>query len=85
MAEIKLNEGFLAEVGALRASGKELGMASLRTDSAGDLNLSTVDAYQEHLYQIRDVILKFEQLVLKDAKDMEALAAALKAADSAGG
>lgn len=82
MAEIKLNDAFLAEVAAFRAAGGEISTSSTASVSAGGLSLPTVDAYQQRLTKIADVMLRFQELVNKDAADMEALAAKLKATDA---
>lgn len=85
MAEIKLNEGFKGEVEKFRASGEELSNSVvINTISTGDLSLPTVDAYQDRLFKIRNIMLLFGILVKKDAKDMDDLAARLKAADNTG-
>lgn len=85
MAEIKLNDSFLTEVAAFRAAGGGISTSSAASASAGGLSLPTVDAYQQRLTKIADVMLQFQELVKKDAADMEALAAKLKAADNSGG
>ncbi len=82
MAEIKLNEGFAAEVDAFRSSGAGLDAVSVNSVSAGGLSLPTVDAYQDRLFKIRTLMIKIELLVKKDAGDMDALAAMLKATDA---
>ena len=84
MAEIKLNESFETQVAAFRASAEELDTVSVNSISAGDLSLPTVDAFQDQLFKIRTVMIKFEQLTKKDAADMDAIAAKLKAADTNG-
>ena len=84
MAEIKLNDGFAAEVDAFRAPGAEFNTVSINSISAGGLSLPTVEAYQNRLFEIWKLMVKFEVLTNKDAKDMDALAASLKAADAAG-
>lgn len=85
MAEIKLNESFTTEVAAFRAAGEALDTVNVNSVSAGDISLPTVDAYQDRLFKIWKVIFKFELLTKKDAADMDALAASLKAADITGG
>ena len=84
MAEIKLNDSFSAEVDAFRSAGGELDAVDVYAFSAGDLSLPTVDAYQERLFRIRDLIIKLEALTEKDAGDMDALAAMLRATDASG-
>lgn len=85
MAEIKLNEGFAAEVEAFRTAGAAIDTLSINSISTGELSLPTIDAYQDRLFKIRTLIIKFEALTRKDAKDMDELAASLKAADASGG
>ncbi len=86
MAEIKLNEGFKDEVEAFRSSGESLSNSVvINTISAENLSLPTVDAYQERLFRIRNIMFLFSALVNKDAKDMDDLAARLKVADNTGG
>ena len=85
MAEIKFNSGFSTEVDAFRSTGPGLDEVRVFDISTGGLSLQTVDAYQNRLYSIRNVMIKFEVLVKKDAADMDALADTLKAADNAGG
>ena len=84
MAEIKLNEGFTAEVDAFRSAAGGLDTVSVSSVSAGGLSLPTVDAYQERLFKIRTLMIKLELLIKKDAGDMDALAAMLKATDASG-
>ena len=84
MAEIKLNETFTAEVEAFRAAGAELDAVKTYTISSGGLSLPAVSAFQECLSSIGLAMFQFALLVEKDAKDMDALAAKLRAADSAG-
>ena len=50
----------------------------------GEHSLPTADAYQDRLFKIRNIMLLFGILVKKDAKDMDDLAARLKAADNIG-
>lgn len=85
MAEIKLNDSFSEQVEAFRASGGNLDKVSINSISSGELSLPTVDAYQERLFRIRTLIIKFELLTKKDASDMDALATCLKTADLSGG
>ena len=84
MAEIKLNEGFTAEVDAFRSAAGGLDAVSVSSVSTGGLSLPTVDAYQERLFKIRTLMIKLELLIKKDAGDMDALAAMLKATDASG-
>ena len=84
MAEIKLTEGFAAEVAAFRASREQLDQVRVETISAGGLSLPTVDAYQKRLHQIWQIMVLFEALVKKDADDMDALADSLRATDVGG-
>ena len=84
MAEIKLNDSFSAEVDAFRSAGGGLGAVDVYAVSAGDLSLPTVDAYQERLFRIRDLIIKLKALTEKDAGDMDALATMLRATDASG-
>ena len=83
MAKIKLNEGFAAEVEAFRSAGEAINKVVLDSVSTGDISLPTVEAYQDRLYRIWRVMLKFYFLTKKDAADMDKLAATLKAADIA--
>lgn len=85
MAEIKLNEGFKAEVDAFRSAGEAINTVGLDSISAEGISLPTVEAYQDRLYKIWRVMLKFYFLTKKDAADMDKLAATLKAADTTGG
>ena len=85
MAEIKLNDGFAAEVNALRASGNQLDQVSVRSVSAGGLSTSTVEAYQERLSKIRTLMLEFQLLTQRDAEDLDALADSLRATDKSSG
>ena len=86
MAEIKLNDSFTAEVDAFRASGESLDTVNVYSVvSVGELSLPTVNAYQERLAKIWKLMLQFSVLKKKDAADMDALAATLKAADKTGG
>lgn len=85
MAEIKLNDSFTAEVSAFRASGDQLDQVSVNSVSVGDLSLPTVDAYQDRLFKIRTLMIKFQLLTQKDANDMDALAYSLRATDSGSG
>ncbi len=82
MAEIKLNNSFSAEVDAFRSAGEGLNAVNISAISAGDVSLPTVDAYQERLFRIRNLIYMFSLLTKKDAADMDALADALRAADA---
>ncbi len=84
MAEIKLNDNFATEVNAFRAAGAALDQVSVNVSTEG-LSLPTVDAYQERLHKIQALVIKFRLLTKKDADDMDALAASLKAADASGG
>lgn len=84
MAEIKLNEGFTAEVEAFRDSGERLNTSGVNSVSAEGLTLPTVDAYQDRLFGIWKVMFLFQLLTKKDAKDMDALAERLRAADMGG-
>ena len=84
MAEIKLNDAFSAEVDAFRAAGGEIYAVSVSSVSTEGLSLSTVDAYQSRFFKIRTLMRKLELLTKKDAADMDALAAMLKAADASG-
>ncbi len=84
MAEILLNDAFLTEVDAFRASGSELTTVDTGSVSTGDLSLPTVDAYQDRLARIGKLMLSFQKLTAKDARDMDSIAAKLKAADAAG-
>lgn len=83
MAEIKLNEGFAAEVEAFRSAGEAINKVVLDSVSAEGISLPTVEAYQDRLYRIWRIMLKFCFLTKKDAADMDKLAATLKAADIA--
>lgn len=85
MAEIKLNNNFIAEVSDFRASGEQLDQVSVNSISVGELSLPTVDAYQDRLFKIRKLMIKFQLLTQKDAKDMAALADSLRTADASGG
>ena len=85
MAEIKLNEGFTAEVSAFRESADQLDVVSVSSVSTGGLSLPTVDAYQDRLLRIKTLMIKFQALVQKDAKDMDALANSLRTTDASGG
>ena len=85
MAEIKLNDNFTSEVEAFRASAAALTAVKASDVAADGLSLPTVEAYQGYLKRIWIVINRFSLLLEKDAKDMDALAASLKAADAAGG
>ena len=84
MAEIKLNDSFTAEVDAFRSAAAGLDAGSISAAGAGGLSLPTVDAYQERLYRIQSLMFRLERLVRKDAADMDALAAKLKATDASG-
>lgn len=81
MAEIKLKDGFAAEVNAFRASGNALDSVSVHSISEGDVVLPTIDEYQDRLFKIWTVIFKFKALTAKDAADLDALAVTLKTAD----
>lgn len=81
MAKIKLNDKFAAEVEEFRSSAVALDSSSFTSINVGNLSLPTVDAYQDRLYKIRKLLIRFELLIKKDAKDMDELAAMLKAAD----
>ena len=85
MAEIKLNENFAAQVDAFRTSAAGLDKVVVNSVSADGLSLPTVDAFQDRLFKLRLLMVEFEQLTKKDAKDMDDLAAKLKAADANGG
>ena len=85
MAEIKLNDSFTAEVNSFRATGAELDTVKTYEISSGGLSLPAVSAFQDCIYTIGQIMFLLALLVKKDAKDMDALAAKLKAADSAGG
>lgn len=82
MTEIKLTDSFSSEVAAFRASAEDLDSASLISISKGNLSLPTADAYMERLNEIWKMMIRFNLLVKKDADDMDALAAKLKAADT---
>lgn len=84
MAEIKLNDSFSAEVDAFRSAGNGFDAVSVNSVSADGLSLPTVDAYQDRLFKIRNLIIKLKLLTRKDAGDMDALAAMLKATDASG-
>lgn len=84
MAEIKLNDSFAEEVSAFRASGDKLDQVSVNFITAGNLSLPTVDAYQKRLLKIRTLMVKFQVLTEKDAKDMDALASSLQETDASG-
>ena len=84
MAEIKLNDGFSAQVEAFRAAGQNIDMNCANSVSTEGLSLTTVEAYQDRLDKIWRVMTWFRLLIQKDAKDMDALAAKLKAADGTG-
>ena len=84
MAEIKLNDNFATEVNAFRSAGAELDTVKTYQISSSGLSLPAVSAFQDCLHNIGSAMYLFKLLTEKDAKDMEALAAKLKAADSAG-
>lgn len=84
MAEIKLNDNFMVEVNAFRASGEALDQESGSSVSTDYLSLPTVDAYQERLHRIWTLMIKFRLLTQKDAKDMDALATSLRTTDERG-
>lgn len=84
MAEIKLNDNFAAEVSAFRASGDQLDLVSINSIHVDDLSLPTVEAYQDRLFKIRTLIIKFQLLTQKDANDMDELANSLRETDSCG-
>lgn len=84
MAEIKLNEGFLAEVAAFREAGAAINTDGVNSVSAQGLSLPTVDAYLKRLYDIWGLMVWFQSITGKDARQMEALAERLKAADMGG-
>ena len=85
MAEIKLNEGFKAEVEAFRASGKAFETGSVNQISLDGISLNTVNAYHECLGNICLMLELFKYLVAKDANDMDELAESLNAVDSGNG
>ena len=85
MAEIKLNDSFSSEVNAFRAAGGEMDAVKTYKISSSGLSLPAVDAYQTCLTSIGSAMFMFGHMAEKDAADMDALAAKLRAADSAGG
>ena len=85
MAEIKLNETFTQEVSAFRTSGQTLTQVDVNTSSMGEISLETVNAYHDRIFQIRGLMTRFQKLTEKDAKDMDALASALRVTDAGGG
>lgn len=85
MAEIKLNDNFAAEVNAFRSAGAELDTVKTYQISSGGLDLPAVRAFQACIHDIEMAMFLFGHLAKKDAADMDALAAKLRAADSAGG
>ena len=82
MAEIKLNDSFSEEVNAFRAAGEGINTDGMSSVSAGELSLPTVEEYKNRIHKIWGLMIRFQCLVKKDADDMDALAAALKAADA---
>lgn len=84
MANILLNDLFSLEVATFRGSAKGLDAPSYFSASTGDLSLPTIDAYKERLNRIWRIMVWTGAVVKKDADDMDAIAAKLKAADSSG-
>ena len=82
MAEIKLNEGFTKQVESFRTAGENVDSVNVYSGSVSGLSLPTVDAYQDRLFRIQRIMILFRCLVKKDADDMDALSARLKAADT---
>ena len=78
MAEIKLNDSFTNEVNSFRLAGEAIDTKAINSI------LPTVSEYQDRLWRILKVIHQFKHLVDKDASDMDALAASLRAADMSG-
>ena len=85
MAEIKLNEGFTGEVAAFRASAEGFDAYDVSAVAGGNLSLPTVREYQNELLKMQGVMVLLQALIKKDAKDMDELAASLRAADNSGG
>ena len=85
MSEIKLNDAFQHEVAAFMCAGeglnKDFSFGDLRF---ADLSLTTVDAYFERMEKLFRLVGLYANLVGKDVKDMNELAAQLKAADECG-
>ncbi len=84
MAEIKLNDSFTSEVNSFRLAGEAIDTKAINSISVDGLSLPTVSEYQDRLWRILKVIHQFKHLVDKDASDMDALAASLRAADMSG-
>ena len=84
MAVVRLTSDFAGEVSAFRAAGDEIDAYGVSEPSASDLSLPTVKAYDKRMFEIRKIMTAFRLLTIKDAKEMDELAASLTAADQAG-
>lgn len=84
MAEIKVAEGFDAEIKAFKQAGLAIQTDTGTSDSAGGVSLSTVDEYRNRMDKIKKMISMFIVLTKKDADDMNALVKMFRDADSAG-
>ena len=81
MAEIKLTEGYDAQIAALRSAGNTLAVSSAAPVSTGGLSLTTAEKYVEQNARIAALLAEYRNLVLKDAADLQAMAARFRETD----
>ncbi len=81
MAEIKLNDRFAEEVTAFRDAGNVVKDIDFQAPSAGNASLPAIKEYQIRFKRIGKIVFLLGLLAEKDAKDLDKLAATLKAAD----
>ncbi len=81
MAEIKLTEGYDAQIAALKAAGNTLAVSSAASVSTGGLSLTTAEKYVEQNTQIGVLLAEYRALILKDAADLQTMAEQFRATD----
>ena len=82
MAEFKVSDAITPQIAEFRRAGNGLKDGYAKTDDEGVSTLDTANAYirqQEKLYALIDL---YNQLVQKDAKDLDDMVAAAKELDA---
>lgn len=81
MAEIKLTEGYDAQIAALKAAGDTLAVSSAASVSTGGLSLTTAEKYVEQNAAIGALLAEYRALILKDTADLQTMAEQVRATD----
>lgn len=82
MAEFKVSDSITPQIADFRKAGNQLNDSYAKTDADGVNTLNAANAYISQQDKLRALLDLYNQLVQKDAKDLDDMVTAAKALDA---